>query len=162
MKCETIKTVSLLFYDAVNIDTLSTDSPMWRRFILVYFPLSYNILWFSFVNLTFCLVCNFPFTSTQMLRFNPQVAVAKWMFEATYSPGCQVSIFLVFPIFKNEQPPLQQPEGMYANNDFPAGSLAITAHLLHPFNRIGSCFLTDQTSLHDTSETGFITFGSLR
>lgn len=61
------------------------------------------------------------------------------------------------PIFKQQQPPVQLPEGMCANSYSPVGSIAITAPLLYPCNCIGSCFLSDQTVSQPPRETRFIT-----
>lgn len=70
---------------------------------------------------------------------------------------CQVCIFLVFPILKQKQPPLHQPEGMCANSS-PVGSIAITEPPPpHPRNCKGSCFPSDRPS---TKEKGPITPGS--
>lgn len=69
---------------------------------------------------------------------------------------CQVYIFLVFPIFKQEPPPLWS-EGMCANSSSPVGSVAITESLLYPRNCKGSCFPSDQPA---TREKGPITPGS--
>lgn len=62
------------------------------------------------------------------------------------APCCQVCIFLVFPIFKQQQPLLQQPEGMCANSGSPVGRIAITEPLLYPSNCKGSCFPSDQAA----------------
>lgn len=61
------------------------------------------------------------------------------------------------PIFKQQQPPVQLPEGMCANSYSPVGSIAITEPLLYPCNCIGSCFLSDQTVSQPPRETRFIT-----
>lgn len=61
------------------------------------------------------------------------------------------------PIFKQQQPPVQLPEGMWANSYSPVGSIAITEPLLYPCNCTGSCFLSDQTVSQPPRETRFIT-----
>lgn len=66
--------------------------------------------------------------------------------ESLDAQGCQVYIFLVSPVFKQQQPPLQQPGGMCTNSYSPVGSIAITPALLYPCNCKESCFLSDQTA----------------
>lgn len=60
------------------------------------------------------------------------------------SLDAQVYIFLVFPVFKQQQLLIQQPEGIRANSNSPVGSAAIIEPLLD--TREGSCFLSDQTA----------------
>lgn len=73
---------------------------------------------------------------------------------------CQVYIFLVFPIFKQQQPRLQQPEGLCANSGSPVGSIAITEPLLYPCNCKGSCFPSDRAASLPPGRRAPVTPGS--
>lgn len=105
-----------------------------------------KFLYVCSLNQTACCCMMFYFV---FLLFSSSDCVPQWKLpsgcvKSLGAQSCQVSIFLVFPTFKQHQPPLQKPGGMCANSNSPVGSLAITAPLLYPCNCKGSCFLSDQ------------------
>lgn len=122
-----------------------TDTVMRLQFILLPTP---KPLYICSLNQTACRCVMFCF----LLRlFSGSDAIPQWWLpsgcvKSLDGQSCQVSIFLVFPAFKQQQPTLQQPGGMCANSNSPVGRLAITAPLLYPCNCKGSCFLSDQTA----------------
>lgn len=127
------------------------------QFLLPALKLQVFVLLFSKPNSLLLYDVLFCCTGSSPPWYTPSGCVK--LFDAQ---GCQVYIFLVFPIFKQQQPPLQQPGGMCANSNSPAGSIAITEPLLYPCNCKGSCFLSDRTASLPPGETSFITSGSPR
>lgn len=89
----------------------------------------------TFISIRFC--------SASLILFpSGSCQVDIWSHLILMDARCLFSFILTF---KQHQPSLQQPVGMYANSNSPAGSLAITEPLIYSFNCKGSCFLGDQT-----------------
>lgn len=89
----------------------------------------------------------FSFTFIQNVWFyspSSSSQVRVWRCSIIHNARCLFSLSL--QPSNTSSLPLQQPTGKYANSEFSAGSLAITALLLYPFNCRGSCFLGDQTA----------------
>lgn len=102
-----------------------------------------KILYICSINQTVCCCVMFYFV---WLILVPSGSCQVDVWSRLMLRAARCIFFLVFPIFKQQQPPLQQPGGMCANSNSPVGSIAITEPLLYPCNCKGSCFLTDQTA----------------